>query len=111
MAPHGVPIGDGVCGANSRPPAATIYLKTSMLVPGVHSEEFPLSESIATMRALILELGRRAKVDLIDRKGDLINFVDVKLNEKNINFFPDGLATRLRPGDRVLIRLIPIGGG
>lgn len=96
---------------NSQSGSASIQLKTSMLIPELHSEDFPLSASIATMEALILELGRRTKVDLINSKGDLIDFLDVKLNGKNINFFPDGLATRLKSKDHVLVRLIPIGGG
>ncbi len=98
-------------GGNSQSGSASIQLKTSMLIPELHSEDFPLSDSINTMEALILELGRRAKVSLINSKGDLIDFLDVKLNGKNINFFPDGLATRLKPGDHVLVRLIAIGGG
>ena len=93
------------------PQAASIHLKTSMLVPEVLSEEFPLSDEIATMEALLLELGRRTKVDLLDSKGDLIDFLDVRLNGKNINFHADGLATKLKANDSVLIRLIPIGGG
>ncbi len=92
-------------------PEASIQLKTSLLIPELHSEDFPLSDTIRTMQALLLELGRRTKVNLINGKGDLIDFLDVKLNGKNINFFPDGLATGLQPGDQVLVRLIPIGGG
>lgn len=92
-------------------PEASIQLKTSLLIPELHSEDFPLSDTIRTMQALILELGRRTGVNLISSKGDLIDFLDVKLNGKNINFFPDGLATGLQPGDQVLVRLIPIGGG
>lgn len=104
--PADTPLGD-----TSEPGSASIGLKTSLLIPELHSEDFPLSDSINTMQALILELGRRAKVNLINGKGDLIDFLDVKLNGKNINFFPDGLATRLQPRDQVLVRLIPIGGG
>jgi len=91
--------------------SVSIELKTSMLVPELHSEDFPLSASINTMQTLILELGRRTKVNMINSKGDLIDFLDVRLNGKNINFFPDGLATRLKPRDQVLVRLIAIGGG
>ncbi len=98
-------------GDHSQSGSASIELKTSMLVPELHSEDFPLSDSIDTMQALILELGRRTKVKLINSKGDLIDFLDVRLNGKNINFFPDGLATRLQSGDQVLVRLIAIGGG
>jgi molybdopterin converting factor small subunit len=104
--PADTPLGD-----TSEPGSASIELKTSMLVPELHSEDFPLSDSIDTMQALILELGRRTKVKLINSKGDLIDFLDVRLNGKNINFFPDGLATRLQSGDQVLVRLIAIGGG
>ena len=98
-------------GDNSPFGSASVQLKTSLLIPELHSEDFPLSDSINTMEALILELGRRAKVSLINSQGDLIDFLDVKLNGKNINFFPDGLATRLKTRDEVLVRLIPIGGG
>lgn len=102
---------DGPQWDHSQPGSVSIQLKTSMLIPELHSEDFPLSESINTMEALILELGHRTKVSLINSKGDLIDFLDVKLNGRNINFFPDGLATRLKPSDEVLVRLIPIGGG
>ena len=98
-------------GDNRQSGSASIELKTSMLVPELHSEDFPLSASINTMQTLILELGRRTKVNMINSKGDLIDFLDVRLNGKNINFFPDGLATRLKPRDQVLVRLIAIGGG
>jgi hypothetical protein len=98
-------------GDHSQSGSASIELKTSMLVPELHSEDFPLSDSVNTMQALILELGRRTKVNMINSKGDLIDFLDVRLNGKNINFFPDGLATRLQSGDQVLVRLIAIGGG
>lgn len=94
-----------------RPRPATIHLKTSLLVPELHSEDIPLTDNIATMEALILEIGRLTEVNLFDRKGELIDFIDVRLNGKNINFFPGGLATTLQPNDRVLVRLVPIGGG
>ncbi len=104
--PADMPSGD-----HSQSGFASIGLKTSMLVPDLHSENFTLSDSISTMESLILELGRRTKVNMINSKGDLIDFLDVRLNGKNINFFPDGLATRLQPRDQVLVRLIAIGGG
>ena len=90
---------------------ATIHLKTSMLVPELHSEDVDLTDNIATMEALIQEISRRIKVDLIDDTGDLIDFIDVRLNGVNINFFSAGLATKLKHDDHVRIRLIPIGGG
>jgi len=96
---------------NNQSGCASIRLSTSMLIPELHREDFPLSDSIDTMEALILELGRRTKVNLINSKGDLIDFLDVKLNGKNINFFPDALATRLQARDHVVVRLIAIGGG
>ena len=102
---------DMSAGGHSQSGFASIGLKTSMLVPELLSEDFPLSDSISTMESLILELGRRTKVNMINSKGDLIDFLDVRLNGKNINFFPDGLATRLQPRDQVLVRLIAIGGG
>jgi len=111
MARTDLPFEDPLPGEVLHVRPATIHLKTSMLVPKMHSEEIPLTESFATMEALILEIGRRTKVNLIDRNGNLIDFLDVKLNGKNINFFQDGLATTLKPNDRVLIRLVPIGGG
>jgi hypothetical protein len=111
MARTSLPPEDTTQGDNAQSGSASIQLKTSMLVPELHGEDFPLSDSINTMQALILELGRRTKVNLINSKGDLIDFLDVKLNGKNINFYPDGLATRLHPRDQVLVRLIAIGGG
>lgn len=93
------------------PAAATIHLKSSMLVPDLHSEDVPLTEAIATIGALLREIGRRAGVDLFDAGGEPIDFLDVRLNDMNIAYLPAGLATRLNPDDRVLIRLVPIGGG
>jgi len=89
----------------------TIRLKTSLLVPGLHSEEIPLTEQVATIGALILDICRRTHVDLLDQHGDLIDFVDVKLNGQNVNLLPAALTTILQPGDRVVLQLIPIGGG
>lgn len=93
------------------PAAATIHLKSSMLVPDMHSEDVPLSEAIATIGALMREIGRRAGVNLFDAGGEPIDFLDVRVNDMNIAYLPAGLATRLAHGDHVLIRLVPIGGG
>ena len=103
--------GDALGGGVRQSGRATIHLKTSMLVPDLHSEDVELTASIGTMEALIKEIGRRIKVDLIDSTGDLIDFIDVRLNGVNINFFSAGLATKLNHDDHVSIRLIPIGGG
>ena len=91
--------------------SATIHLKTSLLVPELYNEEVLLTDSIATMKALIGDIGRRTQVSLLDKDGELIDFLDVRLNGKRIAFFPAGLDTVLKPNDDVLIRLVPIGGG
>lgn len=88
-----------------------IHLKTSMLVPEIHSEELELTPETGTVRALMVDVGRRMKVDLFKNQDDLIDFVDVKLNARKIDFFPAGLDTVLLDGDSLLVRLIPIGGG
>jgi hypothetical protein len=93
------------------PAAAIIHLKTSMLVPNLHSEAVQLTDAIATVAALLEEIGRHVGVSLLDAEGDLIDFLDVRLNDTNIAFLPAGLGTRLKSDDRVLIRLVPIGGG
>lgn len=91
--------------------AATIHLKSSMLVPDMHSEDVPLTDAIATIGALMREIGRRTGVNLFDAGGEPIDFLDVRVNDMNIAYLPAGLATRLEHDDRVLIRLVPIGGG
>lgn len=93
------------------PVAATIHLKSSMLVPDLHSEDVPLTEAIATIGSLLREIGHRVGIDLFDARGEPIDFLDVRLNDTNIAYLSAGLATRLKANDRVLIRLVPIGGG
>ena len=111
MAASGLPFNADPGAAPAAHAAATIQLKTSMLVPGLHNEELPLTDCIATMEALIREIGRRTQFDLIGGDGELIDFLDVRLNGRGISFYPDGLATVLKPGDSILVRLVPIGGG
>ena len=98
-------------GTASQSSPAIIHLKTSMLVPKLHSENIMLTAALTTIRALIFDVGQRTKVSLINGDGELIDFLDVRLNGKRIAFFPAGLDTILNQGDEVLIRLVPIGGG
>jgi hypothetical protein len=102
---------DSISGEAVGTTGATIHLKTSLLVPGLHSEHVPLTDAIGSVGALLREIGRRAEVSLIDAAGEPIDFLDVRLNDIKLAFHPAGLDTRLKPGDRVLIRLVPIGGG
>ena len=102
---------DSVSGEVAGAAGATIHLKTSLLVPGLHSEQVPLTEAIGSVGALLREIGRRAEVGLIDAEGEPIDFLDVRLNDIKLAFHPAGLDTRLKDGDHVLIRLVPIGGG
>lgn len=111
MVSTGLSLQDLASNGADLPTAATIHLTSSMLVPDLHSEDVPLTEAIATIGALLSEIGRRAGVNLFDAEGETIDFLDVRLNEMNIAYLPAGLETRLNPNDRVLIRLVPIGGG
>jgi len=90
---------------------ASIELSTCLLIPEQSSDRVPLGEHIATVQALVQDIGRRTRMTLIDHDGELIDFLDVKLNGKNIHFHPAGLATPLQADDRVYIGLVPIGGG
>jgi len=90
---------------------ASIHLKTSMLIPGVHTEDFPLTLEVGTVRALMNDVGRRMNLNLFKEDNDLIDFLDVKLNGRKIDFFHDSVDTALEDGDQLLIRLVPIGGG
>lgn len=102
---------DSTSGEAAGTTGATIHLKTSLLVPGLHSENVLLTDAIGSVGALLREIGRRAEVSLIDAAGEPIDFLDVRLNDIKLAFHPAGLDTRLKHGDRVLIRLVPIGGG
>lgn len=102
---------DSASGTAAGSTGATIHLKTSLLVPGLHSEQVPLTDAIGSLGALLREIGRRAEVGLLDAEGEPIDFLDVRLNDIKYAFHPAGLDTRLQHGDRVLIRLVPIGGG
>jgi molybdopterin converting factor small subunit len=82
-----------------------------MLVPEILSEEFVLTAETSTVRALMADLGRRVSVNLFKGDDDLIDFLDVKLNGRKIDFYPVGVDTALKDGDQVLVRLVPIGGG
>jgi hypothetical protein len=90
---------------------ATIHLKTSMLVPGVHGEEFALSGERATVRAVMDDVARRMNVRLFRNADDFIDSIDVQLNGTKVDLFPRGVDTVLQDGDRLLIRLVPFGGG
>lgn len=90
---------------------ARIRLKTSLLVPDLHSEELALTPAIATMAALLREIGARASFNMFNADGELIDFLDVRLNDTPIAYHPAGLGAALQDGDRVLVRLVPIGGG
>lgn len=90
---------------------ARIRLKTSLLVPDLHSEELTLTPSIATMAALLREIGSRTGFNMFSAEGELIDFLDVRLNDTPIAYHPSGLGAALQDGDRVLVRLVPIGGG
>jgi hypothetical protein len=90
---------------------ARIRLKTSLLVPDLHSEELALTPAIATMAALLREIGARAGFNMFAADGELIDFLDVRLNDTPIAYHPAGLGAVLQDGDRVLVRLVPIGGG
>lgn len=90
---------------------ARIHLKTSLLVPDLHSEELTLTPAISTMAALLREIGARAGFNMFKADGELIDFLDVRLNETPIAYHPAGLGAELQDGDRVLVRLVPIGGG
>lgn len=93
------------------PRAPSVRLKTSLLVPELHEEQFPLANWTLTVRGLIAEIGRRTHVELLDQSGELIDFLDVKLNGINVAFLSEELETPLHHDDEVIIRLIPIGGG
>ena len=59
---------------------ARIRLKTSLLVPDLHSEELALTPSIATMAALLREIGAQAGFNMFAADGELIDFLDVRLH-------------------------------
>lgn len=89
----------------------SIRVSTCLLVPDNHGEELPLTPELTTVGALLRYLGRRADFELVDREGNLVKDIDVKLNDRDLNFCPAGVATPLRPDDRISIHLLPIGGG
>lgn len=91
--------------------ASSIRVQTSLLVPGYWNHDVPLTPERATIGRLLDELGRSAGLAMVDAQGELIDFLDVKLNGKDVNFLPARLATPLADRDRVAITLVPIGGG
>jgi hypothetical protein len=92
-------------------PAPTIRLKTSLLVPMADEGEIPITASSSTVAGMVEEIGRRGGMRLLQADGELINFLDVRLNGTKIDLHPLRLATPLSAGDRLLIQLVPIGGG
>jgi sulfur carrier protein ThiS len=89
----------------------TIRLKTSLLVAGLHEESFALAPGVTTVAALLAEIGGRSGMCLVGRDGELIDFLDVRLNGRKIDYHPARLKTALQAGDQVVIQLVPIGGG
>jgi hypothetical protein len=100
-------------GASSREhqPVATVRVKTCLLVPDHHGEEIPLGPGMDTVGALLRYLGERSQFELVDGAGNVVKDIDVSINDKDLNFCPAGLATPLRPDDRISIYLVPVGGG
>jgi hypothetical protein len=88
-----------------------VHLKTSLLIPGLHAEEFALTPMVATVRAVMQDVGGRMNVRLFKDNGDLIDFLDVRLNGTKVDFFPAGADTTLQDGDQLYLGLVPIGGG
>lgn len=94
-------------------PAAGVWilLKTSLLVPHLHEQRYELPPGVANVGDLLAAIGRDARVRLVGDDGELDRHFDVRLNGKRIDFHPARLATPLAAGDRVVLQLIPIGGG
>lgn len=102
--------------SDGRPAAAPaecvwIWLKTSLLVPHLHEQRCVLPSGVSRVGDLLAAIGRDAKVRLVGDDGELDRHFDVRLNGKRIDFHPARLATPLAAGDRVVLQLIPIGGG
>jgi len=87
-------------------PSPRVKVETSLLVPGSWSDELPLMSGIATVEALLRHIGDGISLDLLDDQGDLIDFLDVKLNDKDVNFLPARLGTRLQNDHRVTIKIV-----
>ena len=88
-----------------------VRVRTCLLVPGQRGEEIALEPGLETIGGLLCHLGARAEFELVDAAGDVVRDIEVSINDKDLNFCPAGLATPLRPDDRISIYLVPVGGG
>lgn len=74
--------------------------------------EYPLPDSVRTIADLLVHIGKQIQFLFIDAaRENLRKDIEVVLNGKNIWFYPDGLDTQMKEGDRIDINLTPLGGG
>lgn len=99
------------CAGASSTASPSIRLKTSLLVPHLHEERYSLPPGARTVAGVLNAIGAVAGMRLIGGDGELDRHFDVRLNGKRIDFHPARLETPLVQDDRLVVQLIPIGGG
>ena len=89
-----------------------INLKTCFALPGSGSGLLELPEDVETVGNLLEHMGGQIGLNFIDIKtGELEEDLEIKLNGKEVWFYPSALDTKLNDDDIVEIYLLPLGGG
>ena len=90
----------------------TIKLDTNFAFRSAGPEGFSLPSGVATIADLLRHIGGETNFPFIDPvSGELEIDLEITINGKDLWFYPSGLNTPLKEGDRVDISMIPLGGG
>ena len=89
-----------------------IKLQTCFALNNSESELLELPKEIVTLRNLLSYLGGKINYSFMDSEtGSIEDDLEIRINNKEVWFYPSALDTRLENNDLVEIYLIPLGGG
>lgn len=89
-----------------------IKLQTCFSLEHFDSDLVELPELVQTVAELLKYMGDVMQAEFIDPKSGETEFdLEIRLNDKEIWFYPQGLNTRLESEDIVEINPLPLGGG
>jgi hypothetical protein len=90
----------------------TVALKTNVSLNRAQGPDLILPSAVKTVEDLLRHIGEQVDFPFIDgRTGKLRPDVDILVNRKEIDFYPQGLKREIHDRDSIEITLIPLGGG
>ena len=89
-----------------------IRLQTCFALPGSESEIMALPQDVSTLRDLLNYMSGQMEFSFMDgTTGNVEEDLEIKINNKEVWFYPFALDTPLKEDDLVEIYLLPLGGG